>query len=55
MGEFASDSLGAQELENAIGIIDRKLNEMRDGFSRGLSFGKDDFSVETLDPLSKQT
>uniref|UniRef100_A0A023FIT1 Putative gulp engulfment adaptor ptb domain protein n=1 Tax=Amblyomma cajennense TaxID=34607 RepID=A0A023FIT1_AMBCJ len=51
MGEFSSDKLGAQELENAIGIIDRRLNEMKDGFSRGLSFGKDDFLLEQLDPL----
>lgn len=54
MGDFSSEKLGAQELENAIGVIDRKLNEMRDGFSRGLSFGKDDFSLDTLDPLNKQ-
>uniref|UniRef100_A0A023GCK0 Putative gulp engulfment adaptor ptb domain protein n=1 Tax=Amblyomma triste TaxID=251400 RepID=A0A023GCK0_AMBTT len=51
MGDFSSDKLGAQELENAIGIIDRRLNEMKDGFSRGLSFGKDDFLLEQLDPL----
>lgn len=54
MGEFASEDLGAQELENAIGIIDRRLNEMKDGFSRGLSFGKDDFLLEQLDPLGSK-
>lgn len=53
MGGFGPGRLGARELENAIGIIDKKLNEMRDGFSRGLSFGKDDFSLEALDPLRK--
>lgn len=52
MGGFEPSGLGARELENAIGIIDRKLNEMRDGFSRGISFGKDDFSLEALDPLN---
>lgn len=54
MGEFSSEDLGAQELENAIGIIDRRLNEMKDGFSRGLSFGKDDFLLEQLDPLGSK-
>lgn len=53
MGDF-SDNLGGQELENAIGIIDRRLNEMKDGFSRGLSFGKDDFLLEQLDPLGSK-
>ncbi|XP_075549461.1 PTB domain-containing engulfment adapter protein 1-like isoform X1 [Dermacentor variabilis] len=53
MGDF-SNNLGAQELENAIGIIDRRLNEMKDGFSRGLSFGKDDFLLEQLDPLGSK-
>ncbi|XP_064463983.1 PTB domain-containing engulfment adapter protein 1-like isoform X1 [Ornithodoros turicata] len=54
MGGFEPGHLGAKELENAIGIIDKKLTEMRDGFSRGLSFGYDDFSLEALDPLHKQ-
>ncbi|XP_063217756.1 PTB domain-containing engulfment adapter protein 1 isoform X2 [Bacillus rossius redtenbacheri] len=40
-----------QELENAIGLLDKKIMEMKDGFSRGLSFGNDDFSLESLDPL----
>jgi len=25
--------------------------EMKDGFSRGLTFGNEDFSLESLDPL----
>lgn len=25
--------------------------EMREGFSRGISFGEDDFNLESLDPL----
>lgn len=25
---------------------------LQDGFSRGLSFGNDNFSIESLDPLS---
>lgn len=48
-----SDFNDAKDLESAIGAIDKKLSEMRDGFSRGLSFGVDDFSLETLDPLNQ--
>ncbi|XP_069703551.1 PTB domain-containing engulfment adapter protein 1-like isoform X2 [Periplaneta americana] len=54
MGDFSShDSAdpSQQELENAIGLLDKRLLEMKDGFSRGLSFGNDDFSLESLDPL----
>ncbi|XP_043222650.1 PTB domain-containing engulfment adapter protein 1-like [Amphibalanus amphitrite] len=39
------------EIENAIGLLDRRLSEMKDGFSRGLSIGNDDFSLDDLDPL----
>ncbi|XP_034951385.1 PTB domain-containing engulfment adapter protein 1-like [Chelonus insularis] len=54
MGEFATLSVSSpsqQELENAIGLLDKKILEMKDGFSRGLSMGTDDFSLESLDPL----
>ncbi|KAK0175302.1 hypothetical protein PV327_009062 [Microctonus hyperodae] len=54
MGEFATLSLSSpsqHELENAIGLLDKRLLEMQDGFSRGLSMGTDDFSLESLDPL----
>ncbi|XP_012270103.1 PTB domain-containing engulfment adapter protein 1 [Orussus abietinus] len=55
MGEFdattAASSPSQQELENAIGLLDKRLLEMKDGFSRGLSIGTDDFSLESLDPL----
>ncbi|KAG8253614.1 PTB domain-containing engulfment adapter protein 1 [Homalodisca vitripennis] len=55
MGDFsASGTEPSQvELENAIGLLDRKILEMKDGFSRGLSFGNEDFSLESLDPLRK--
>ncbi|RWS31616.1 PTB domain-containing engulfment adapter protein 1-like protein [Leptotrombidium deliense] len=49
MGKFET-----KDLDEAIGNIDKKLAEMRDGFSRGLSFGNDDFSVEALDPLNQK-
>lgn len=54
MGDFGNHDSGdpsQQELENAIGLLDKRLLEMKDGFSRGLSFGNDDFSLESLDPL----
>jgi len=50
MGDFNPDS-EAKDLEQAIGALDKKINEMRDGFRRGLSFGNDDFPLEDLDPL----
>ncbi|KAG5305791.1 CED6 protein, partial [Pseudoatta argentina] len=55
MGEFGASTMTSnpsqQELENAIGLLDKKLLEMKDGFSRGLCIGTDDFSLESLDPL----
>lgn len=55
MDDFASSNnsteASQQDLENAIGILDKRLLEMKDGFSRGLSFGNEDFSLESLDPL----
>uniref|UniRef100_A0ABD2WPK6 PID domain-containing protein n=1 Tax=Trichogramma kaykai TaxID=54128 RepID=A0ABD2WPK6_9HYME len=54
MGEFGNSDVQSathQELENAIGLLDKRLSEMKDGFSRGLSIGTDDFSLESLDPL----
>lgn len=55
MGEFGATTTisnpSQQELENAIGLLDKKLLEMKDGFSRGLSIDTDDFSLESLYPL----
>ncbi|XP_031832789.2 PTB domain-containing engulfment adapter protein 1 [Nomia melanderi] len=55
MGEFGAPTTisnpSQQELENAIGLLDKKLLEMKDGFNRGLSIDTDDFSLESLDPL----
>ncbi|KAK9504369.1 hypothetical protein O3M35_010717 [Rhynocoris fuscipes] len=52
---FGMDDFGNAplDIENAIGILDKKILEMKDGFSRGLSFGNEDFSIESLDPLRK--
>lgn len=49
MGDFTV----VKDYETAIGVIDKKLSEMRAGFSRGLSFGNDDFSLEGLGPSPK--
>ncbi|CAG9855818.1 unnamed protein product [Phyllotreta striolata] len=50
MGDFGSAPT-PQDIENAIGLLDKRILEMKTGFSRGLSFGNDDFSLESLDPL----
>jgi len=40
-------------VENDIGLLDKRIKEMKDGFSRGLSMSTEDFSLESLDPLKK--
>ncbi|XP_017783712.1 PREDICTED: PTB domain-containing adapter protein ced-6 [Nicrophorus vespilloides] len=50
MGDFNTVA-SQQEIENAIGLIDKRILEMTNGFSRGISFGNEDFSLESLDPL----
>ncbi|KAI4468746.1 ankyrin repeat and sterile alpha motif domain-containing protein 1 [Holotrichia oblita] len=50
MGDFATVAT-SQDIENAIGLLDKRILEMKTGFSRGISFGNDDFSLESLDPL----
>ncbi|CAH2056425.1 unnamed protein product, partial [Iphiclides podalirius] len=35
------------------GFLDKTISEMKDGFSRGISFGNEDFSIDHLDPLKK--
>jgi hypothetical protein len=51
MGDFSSAAATSQDIENAIGLLDKRILEMKTGFSRGISFGNDDFSLESLDPL----
>lgn len=42
------------ELDSSFnGFLDKTISEMKDGFSRGISFGNDDFSIDNLDPLKK--
>lgn len=55
MGDFGASGTepSQSDFENAIGLLDKKILEMKDGFSRGLSFGNEDFSLESLDPLRK--
>ncbi|XP_018330922.2 PTB domain-containing adapter protein ced-6 [Agrilus planipennis] len=50
MGDFGSAAT-PQDIENAIGLLDKRILEMKTGFCRGISFGNDDFSLESLDPL----
>jgi len=51
MGDFGSHLTTSQDIENAIGLLDKRIMEMKAGFTRGISFGNDDFSLESLDPL----
>ncbi|KAF4531700.1 hypothetical protein B566_EDAN012513 [Ephemera danica] len=55
MGDFTASSSktapSALELASTLSVLDQRILEMKDGFSRGLSFGNDDFSLESLDPL----
>lgn len=42
------------ELDSSFnGFLDKTISEMKDGFSRGITFGNDDFSIDNLDPLKK--
>ncbi|KAF5274827.1 hypothetical protein FQR65_LT00410 [Abscondita terminalis] len=50
MGDFGTAAT-PQDIENAIGLLDKRILEMKTGFSRGISFGNEDFSLESLDPL----
>ncbi|KAF6203906.1 hypothetical protein GE061_002244 [Apolygus lucorum] len=50
---FGMGDFGSNGLETAIGLLDKRILEMKDGFSRGLTFGNEDFSIESLDPLRK--
>lgn len=49
MGDFSSMQVNGSDLENAIGELDKKISEMRDGFRRGISFGNEDFFFESGD------
>lgn len=50
---FGMGDFGSNGLEAAIGLLDKRILEMKDGFSRGLTFENEDFSIESLDPLRK--
>ncbi|XP_026821898.1 PTB domain-containing engulfment adapter protein 1-like isoform X2 [Rhopalosiphum maidis] len=53
---FGMDDFGQSVqngIENDIGLLDKRIKEMKDGFSRGLSMSTEDFSLESLDPLKK--
>ena len=54
---FGMDDFGRivsqADLESNTGLklMEQRFTEMRDGFTRGISFGEDDFNLESLDPL----
>ncbi|CAH0381687.1 unnamed protein product [Bemisia tabaci] len=41
------------DMDSAMSLLDKRILEMKDGFSRGLSMCTEDFSIESLDPLRK--
>ncbi|XP_050429068.1 PTB domain-containing engulfment adapter protein 1 isoform X2 [Adelges cooleyi] len=51
MGDFGQT--GQNGIENDIGLLDKRIKEMKDGFSRGLAMSTEDFSLDSLDPLKK--
>ncbi|XP_064618450.1 PTB domain-containing adapter protein ced-6-like isoform X2 [Liolophura sinensis] len=53
MGAF-TPTKNPQELDVAIQNVDNELMDLQTGFSRGISFGTDDFSLEDLDPLNQK-
>jgi hypothetical protein len=50
-----SDPFGMTPLTNfgVAGVMSPKTQEIRDGFSAGISFGNGDFSLDALDPLKQ--
>ncbi|XKL69540.1 hypothetical protein PGB90_007309 [Kerria lacca] len=54
MGNFSIPVNGNADSNSdyhSLGFLDKKIMEMKDGFSRGLSISTEDFSLESLDPL----
>lgn len=48
---FGMQNFFTSDVDNAFELFDKKILEIQNGFSRGLSFGNDDFSLDSLDPL----
>lgn len=59
MGDFnpftALGTRSNQDLDLAINKADKELLDLQTGFSRGLSFGPEDFSLDDLDPLNQKS
>ncbi|XP_041372314.1 PTB domain-containing engulfment adapter protein 1-like isoform X2 [Gigantopelta aegis] len=51
MGKFNPST---SDLDRAINNVDQELLDLQTGFSRGLSIGTDDFSLDDLDPLNQK-
>ncbi|KAL3837185.1 hypothetical protein ACJMK2_022556 [Sinanodonta woodiana] len=54
MGSFNPAQAAPQDIDRAIQNMDRNFMDLQSGFSRGLSFGSDDFSLGDLDPLNQK-
>ncbi|OQV15568.1 PTB domain-containing engulfment adapter protein 1 [Hypsibius exemplaris] len=51
----SNSSNSTAQLDDAILRVDKRMLEMKEGFTRGLVFGKDDFSLDAFDPLAKNS
>lgn len=52
MGDFGSVVTPSDTESNLnTGLMNRRITEMQEGFSRGISFEGDDFDLGSLDPL----
>jgi len=48
---FGLGSFSPQELQSNINSLDKRISEMKAGFSKGLSIEDEDFTIDSLDPL----
>ncbi len=51
MADFGRVVSQSDQEMNLNGVMNRRITEMQEGFTRGISFEGDDFDLESLDPL----
>lgn len=54
MADFGRVVSQSDQEMNLNGVMNRRITEMQEGFTRGISFEGDDFDLESLDPLRLQ-
>lgn len=48
-----SASQSNQKLDEAIQKVDRRINDMKEGFGRGIAFEHEDFLIDAFDPIGR--